>query len=214
MYVLMYVCMYVCMICQREAITHGNFRYMQVSRDVWFGCILALFGVILLGNSESAVSAASGLAPGLFGINIGDIFCICKYTCIYINMYVHILQMHLYYIYIYTYIHTHIICLYQKLHFKLAFRYLSHSHFDIYPTCTSNSRSVRDNDISLPKTEYVCNAYTHAHTHTHMHTHIQTVGALCWSLYIFRLSGEHKCMYVCISMRMYIRMSQRAVTFE
>lgn len=34
---------------------------MQVSRDVAIGCGLALAGVVLLGNSESAVSAASGM---------------------------------------------------------------------------------------------------------------------------------------------------------
>ena len=54
------------------------FAGQKVGLDVGIGSIMALVGVVILSTSESAVSAAAGVAPGFLGINVGDIFCICE----------------------------------------------------------------------------------------------------------------------------------------
>ncbi|EKX34567.1 hypothetical protein GUITHDRAFT_80436 [Guillardia theta CCMP2712] len=46
----------------------------KVGKNVWFGCLLALIGVVTLASAES--SAAAAAAAGTLGINIGDAFCL------------------------------------------------------------------------------------------------------------------------------------------
>mmetsp|Transcript_4452 Transcript_4452/g.16250 ORF Transcript_4452/g.16250 Transcript_4452/m.16250 type:complete len:344 (+) Transcript_4452:816-1847(+) len=47
----------------------------KVGKNVWFGCLLALIGVVTLASAESSAAAAAA-AGTLGGINIGDAFCL------------------------------------------------------------------------------------------------------------------------------------------